>query len=103
MRYSLVVVGAVGDFRRSKTMTAPVDPVETASLSPPSILLPARCIAIRRKGPNWKVLDDIKCAWSGQAETVEEVLIALTLALIAGTAAEVVETHQAVVYATISY
>ena len=29
MRYSLVVVGAVGDFRRSKTMTAPVDPVET--------------------------------------------------------------------------
>ncbi len=29
MRYSLVVVGAVGDFWRSKTMTAPVDPVET--------------------------------------------------------------------------
>ena len=31
------------------------------------------------------------------------VLIALTLALVAGTAAEVVETHQAVVYATTSY
>ncbi len=31
------------------------------------------------------------------------VLMALTLALIAGTAAETVETHQAVVYATTSY
>ncbi len=31
------------------------------------------------------------------------VLIALTLAIIAGTVAEAVETHQAVVYATISY
>jgi hypothetical protein len=29
VRYSLVVVGAVGDFWRSKTMTAPVDPIET--------------------------------------------------------------------------
>jgi len=29
VRYSFVVVGAVGDFWRSKTMTAPVDPVET--------------------------------------------------------------------------
>jgi hypothetical protein len=26
VRYSLVVVAAVGDFGRSKTMTAPVDP-----------------------------------------------------------------------------
>ena len=61
MRYSLVVVSAVGDFWRSKTMTAPVDPGRNdilASLSPPSILLPARCIAIRREGPNWEVLDD---------------------------------------------
>ena len=61
VRYSLLVVGAVGDFWRSKTMTAPVDPVETifwhCSLRPRS----ARCIAIRRKGPNWEVLDDIKC------------------------------------------
>ena len=48
----------------------------------------------------------------GQAETVKEgirlmkealVLIALTLAFVAGTAAEVVETHQAFVYATASY
>ena len=31
------------------------------------------------------------------------VLIALTLAIIAGTAAEAVETHQAVLYATTSY
>jgi hypothetical protein len=31
------------------------------------------------------------------------VLIALTLALIAGTAVETVETHQAVAYATTSY
>ena len=31
------------------------------------------------------------------------VLIALTLALLAGTAAEALETHQAVVYATTSY
>ena len=31
------------------------------------------------------------------------VLIALTLAIIAGTAVEAVETHQAVVYATTSY
>jgi hypothetical protein len=31
------------------------------------------------------------------------VLIALTLAIIAGTAAETVQTHQAVVYATTSY
>jgi hypothetical protein len=64
VRYSLLVVGAVGDFWRSKTMTAPVDPVETIfwhrSLRPRS-LLPARCITIRRKGPNWEVLDDIKC------------------------------------------
>ena len=64
VRYSLLVVGAVGDFWRSNTMTAPVDPVETIfwhrSLRPRS-LLPARCITIRRKGPNWEVLDDIKC------------------------------------------
>ena len=31
------------------------------------------------------------------------VLIALTLALIAGTTVEAVETHQAVIYATTSY
>jgi len=31
------------------------------------------------------------------------VLIALTLAIIAGTAAEAVETHQAVAYATITH
>jgi hypothetical protein len=31
------------------------------------------------------------------------VLIALILAIVAGTAAEAVETHQAVVYATTSY
>jgi len=39
VRYSLVIVGAVGDIWRSKTMTAPVDPVETIfwHCSPPSI------------------------------------------------------------------
>ncbi len=49
---------------------------------------------------------------SGQAEIVNEgnttmknalILIAFTLAIIAGTAAEAVETHQAVLYATTNH